>query len=82
MVYRLLRLRYQERSPEVWSCSAALGRRGTTAGAVAEVVAVRVDWSLTSYLPSYCLNCRYPRFRSRFQSSHLLSYYLGWMGCS
>jgi hypothetical protein len=56
---------------------------------VAEVVAVRVDWSLVSHFPSYRLNCRYPRF----QSSHLLSYrfrlqnrfqsyYLGWMGCS
>jgi hypothetical protein len=58
--HRLLRLRYQEHSPEVWSCSAALGRRGTTAGVVAEVVAVRVGWSLVSHFPSYRLNCRYP----------------------
>jgi hypothetical protein len=54
------------------------------AGAVAEVVAVRVGWSLVSHFPSYRLNCCYPRFRSfhflsyrfRLHNFHLLSYRL------
>jgi hypothetical protein len=66
----------------------ALGHKNMTA---VEIAAGRADWSLVSRLPSYRLNCRYPRFRSLHlpKSSHLhrlqnryQSYYLGWMGCS
>jgi hypothetical protein len=66
----------------VWGCTVvavladtvdttALGRKNMMA---VEIVAVRVGWSLVNHFPSYRLNCRYPRFCSRFQSSHFLSY--------
>jgi hypothetical protein len=55
-----------------------------------EIAAGRVDWSLTSYLPSYRLNCRYPRFRSlhlpKSSYLHRLNFRFlnrtSWVGCS